>query len=137
MIAKIIPLFLLLTVFISTAKAEHNTVYKFDRPIKSVIDEYVDVPDIVRNANIKITVEAYPKSKYYKTRIELLQPYNKVCRFTKTLEVWDREQVIKSTVDIDLNIRIRFLKRIIERKVEQTILSVERKFLQEKLKLER
>lgn len=134
-IIKHITIFLL-SCFCSTVYAEHTSIYKVQKPIKSVIDEYVSIPPIIADANIKVTAELYPKANYFKSKVELLQPYNRICSFNKTIEIWYDKNIIRSSVDINLNIKCKLIKRIVERKLENTILLLEQKFLQKKLALE-
>lgn len=128
----IIALALILGLF-SVAHAESHSVYHVDGTVRATVEQFVEIPDIIKDANIKVTIEAYPKQRYYKTKVELLTPINRVCKFTKTLEVWDDKQVVRSSIDIDLNLRLRFLKRILEPRIECAILQAEKAFLRKRL----
>lgn len=117
----------------SSAQASTSSSYRMNGSIRNLVNEYVDIPEVLHNANIKVVVTAYPKSRYYKTEITLLQPYNRLCGLTKTLEVWDDKQIVRTSVDVNLNIRCKLLKRIIEPRIEQAILAAEKSFLKSKI----
>lgn len=118
-----------LLLFPLTLKADEST-YRVGNSIRNLTSKYVDVPEVVRNADTRIQITAYPKQGYYKADIVLLKPYGRICGLHKTLEVWDRQGIVRSTVNVDIGIRCRLLKRIAERIVERVILQKEKEYLQ-------
>lgn len=116
---------LLLLLLPLTASAQTTVVYNVDKTVKSIVEEHVDIPLILNEADVQVTITARPKYEYYKTEIVLLHPYKRIYGFHKTIEVWDKEKIVRSTLDIDLNIRCRLIKRFLEPRIEYSILSME------------
>jgi hypothetical protein len=118
-----------LILFPLTLQADEST-YRVNNNIRTLTATYIKVPEVVRNADTRIYITAYPNRGYYKAEIVLLKPYGRICGLHKTLEVWDNEKIVKSTVNVDIGIRCRFIKRIAERIVEKVILEKEKEYLQ-------
>lgn len=129
---KFAPILALCFLSLTTSAFAGEKVFRVNSSLRSKIEEFVQIPPIVNKANVKITLEAYPKSGYYKTTIKLLSPYDRVCGLTKTLEVWDHQKIMRSRVDVSLNFRIPFIRRLAERIVENTILRLEEDFIRTK-----
>ncbi len=130
------PFLIALTLLFSLSSvtgAETTSIYKSTGSVSRLVEQYVELPDILKNADVKVTITAFPKQRYYKTEIRLLRPYDKVCSFNKTLEIWDDKRIVKTSVDIDLDFRLLVIKRIVEPRVEQAILDAEKKFLEHRL----
>lgn len=121
----------------SYANADTTSVYKINGTVRSLVAEYVDVPPMLQNANIKVTITAFPKQRYYKSEIKLLAPHDRLIGFTKTLEIWDAKSVVRTSVNVDIRLRIPFLRRIIERKIEEAILCGEQIFINKHLTKEK
>ena len=128
---------LLLFLFLPTPLfAQTTSIFTLNRGPEDIINKFVDVPDIVSKLDLKIAITAFPKHHYYKAQVELRQPEKRICSFIKTLEVWElpnQKPIVRSTVDVNLNIRIKLLKKIIEPRVEKVILSGEKRFLESRL----
>lgn len=140
-IMRLLKVWLIPTLFFLSSSivfAQHQTTYTSSNSIAKEINKYVDVPDIVSKLDLKITITAYPRRGYYKSEIKLLTQKGRIGGFYKTLEIWEpntkinpsNSAIVKSYIDVDLNIRLRLIKKIAECIVEKEVLKAERLYLQ-------
>ena len=118
-----------------------EVVYRINAPIHKLVhtllnqpQEKIEIPGIVKEADLVLEAKIFPHRGYYKFSARLLTQRNIVTGFSKQIELWDRGDHTVVRAYIDLSIKrnrfpLRWVNIIKDRVVdgiENEVLIVER-----------
>lgn len=142
-----------LLILLATPSYAAENVFTIHKPLDEIVvdthNNFLEtasqmdrLPRQLFDLDLLVTVKGLPKQRYYKFEIKLLRSYGKLKDLHKTLEMWGRHNrvIVRSRLNIvygKQNRRFpfrwitRLVNRVVNNRVEPTVLCIEERKLKE------